>query len=71
MLSTSSVKAGFEPGGATGVHDTDWLSLESTRVPSCFLYAAEPLGGTILVETSPPYHGRELPKKRMYDYMTS
>ena len=37
MIGKGKVKAGFEPGGATGVHDTDWPSLERARVPSFFL----------------------------------
>lgn len=34
---TSNVKEGFEPGGATGVQETAWLSLDRARVPSFFL----------------------------------
>lgn len=41
------VMTGFEPGGATGVHDIDWRSLDNARMPSCFLYEAEPLGDVI------------------------
>ena len=37
IFETGKVKAGFKPGGAAGVHDTDWLSLERERVPSFFL----------------------------------
>ena len=37
MVDTESDSVGFEPGGATGDHDTDWPSLEIARIPSCFL----------------------------------
>ncbi|MCS4558891.1 hypothetical protein L9G74_20960, partial [Shewanella sp. C32] len=30
---------------AAGIHDTDWRSLDMVRVPSFFLYEADPLGG--------------------------
>ena len=49
MEVTARVKAGCEPGGAVGVQDTDWASLAIARVPSFFLYAAEPLVGAILL----------------------
>ena len=37
MMDTGKVKAGLEPGGATGVQETDELSLAKARVPSFFL----------------------------------
>jgi len=49
MLDTGNVTRDFEPGGATGVHDTDCWFLDIARVPSCFLYVAEPLGGAMSV----------------------
>ena len=50
---TPKMKAGADPGGATGVQDTDWPSLDKARVPSFFLYAAEPLGGAISLPCKP------------------
>lgn len=47
MVESGKVTVGLDPGGVTGVHDTDCPSLEMARVPSCFLYAAEPLGGAM------------------------
>ena len=37
MVETCNVRAGLEAGGARGVHETDWLSLDRARVPSFFL----------------------------------
>lgn len=33
---------------AVGFHETDCRSLDSARLPSLFLYDAEPIGGAIL-----------------------
>jgi hypothetical protein len=35
---------------AAGIQDTDWRSGDIVRVPSFFLYAADPLGGAIVIE---------------------
>ena len=40
---------GFAPGGTTGIQNKDLPSLENARVPSCFLYAAEPLSDAIFL----------------------
>lgn len=52
IVEIAKVKAGEDPG-ATGVHETDCRSFESARVPSFFLYDAEPVGGAILKERQP------------------
>ena len=49
ILETGMVTTAFDPGGTTGVHDMYWLSLDKARVPSCFLYVAEPRGGGMLI----------------------
>lgn len=54
MDDTPKVKTGGDPGGATGVQDTDWPSLDTVRVPSFFLYVAEPLGGAMSLPCTCP-----------------
>lgn len=35
---------------AAGIHETDWWSWDMVKVPSFFLYVADPLGGAIVVQ---------------------
>lgn len=50
ILDTGNVKTGLESEGAAGIQETDCPSLETMRVPSFFLYAAEPLGVAMLTD---------------------
>ena len=37
MPETGKLSAGLDPGGATGIQARELASLDSSRVPSCFL----------------------------------
>ncbi len=50
ILDTGNVKTGLESEGAAGIQETDCPSLETMRMPSFFLYAAEPLGVAMLTD---------------------
>ena len=55
IVDTGRTICGFDPGGATGIHNTVFSSLEIASVPSTFLpsgalYEVELLGGAM----SPP-----------------
>jgi len=51
---TSIAKAPPAPP-ATGIHDIDCRSLDMVRVPSFFLYAADPLGGVGAIVVESPH----------------
>jgi hypothetical protein len=49
MVDIMIVNAAGAPGGDTGVHETDFSLPDTARVPSFFLYEADPLAGAMVI----------------------